>query len=222
MVRRGGLFILALVANNSITGRRAIIIPLVRCNRAWLELSGAGCACGARKRLLLPAPRRLPWLIQMTTSDWCVGPAENRFEASLLNVQGEGGRTVYERQKSGPLVSLEGCRRRWCRGGWRRRQRTHRGINFLWDEQGRDEWSIYGVAWRGVNFAGNVSINVTLMGGRGLRCASFPRDKYVGEYVEYSSFIHNCRNINLVLLFSGLKLNPYRNKSTAYANTSMD
>lgn len=178
MVRRGGLFILTLVANNSITGRRAIIIPLVRCNRAWLELSGAGCACGARKRLLLPAPRRLPWLIQMTTSDWCVGPAENRFEASLLNVQGEGGRTVYERQKSGPLVSLEGCRRRWCRGGWRRRQRAHRGINFLWDEQGRDEWSIYGVAWRGVNFAGNVSINVTLMGGRGLRCASFPRDKW--------------------------------------------
>lgn len=61
-----------------------------------------------------------------------MGPAENRFEG----IPRRGGKEEEERCTSGknlaPSFSLEGCRRRWCRGGWRRRQRAHRGINFLY------------------------------------------------------------------------------------------
>lgn len=55
------------VSNNTVSD--AIITPLVRRNRPWLELSARG------ERLYGSNVRQesaIPWLIQMTTSDWCV------------------------------------------------------------------------------------------------------------------------------------------------------
>lgn len=84
----------ALVANNSITRRRAIIIPLVRCNRAWLELTARGVRArgtrGARK--CIAAWYRLPdWYRWLHPTDvWAPRKEapENRFahpRGCLLN-----------------------------------------------------------------------------------------------------------------------------------------